>query len=341
MKINISQLLLATSLICSTLSVAAETTVLQFNRWVPSSHFIQPEVLEAWADDVESATEGRVKIQFTASSLGPPARQFDLIRSSIADIVWSPTGYLPGRFPASEIAEIPFVGDNAEAISVAYWRTYNKHLVKSGEFDGVKLLSLHVQPPGEIHTNKVPLNSLANLKGLKLRVSTPSSGAVAKAVHAVGMSGPSTQVYELLSRGIVDGNFSTADGIPMFNLQNYIHHRMVVDGGFFNAGFFLAMSERAWNKLDAVDQNIIEKLSGEAFAIRAGKMWDKQARDASVELEKQGMTTTKLTGDELAELKSSLSNIDETWIAEVSKKGVDGASALQMFRKEAADYLSK
>src|SRR5690606_4330659 len=110
--------------------------------WVPPTHHFQTEIMEPWAKEVERATSSRVKIEFTSAALGPPNRQFDLALNGVADITTSNHGYTAGRFPLTQMVELPFVGDQAEALSVAYWRVHEKYLAEADEHRGVKLLTV-------------------------------------------------------------------------------------------------------------------------------------------------------------------------------------------------------
>ena len=319
-------------------SGAQAQTTLQFNRWLPPGHFLQTGVLEEWAKDVEKATEGRVKIQVTASSLGPPPRQYDLVRQGVAGIAWGVPGYTPGRFLTTEGVELPFLGNSAEAMSVAFWRTYKKHFEQAGEFKDVKLLTLHTHTPGELFSNTKPLKTLDNIKGMKIRIINPATAEMTEALGGVAVSAPSSKAYELLSKGVVDATFLTADAVPQFKLMDYVNHQMEVEGGFFNAAFFLVMNKKVWDGLSKADQAAIEKLSGETLAARAGRAWDNQRAIGQKELEAKGVTTVEVTGAELEALKKKVAEVEQNWIEAVSKKGVDGKAALEMIRTEAAHY---
>lgn len=317
---------------------AQAETVLQFNRWLPPGHFIQKDLLKAWAADVEEVTDGRVKVEITASSLGPPPRQFDLVRQGVADIVWAPQGYTPDRFLTSQGIELPFLGDSAEALSVAYWKAYKKHFKAAGEYEGIKLLALHTHPPGQIYTSERPLKTLDDLEGVKLRVPNPATAQVAEAFGAAAVTAPSSKVYELLSRGVVDGTFLTNDAVPQFKITEFIDYRMAVENGFFNAAFMLAMNEGAWDEISDVDRKAIEGISGRAFAKRAGALWDAEAERGTATLEAAGVSTTRVTGEMLETLHAELAHIEENWIEAVGKVGVDGAAALKTIRRTADNY---
>lgn len=64
-------------------------------------------------------------------------------------MVWTLPGYTPGRFPRTEVFELPFMVPSAEAGSQALWAFYEKHLRE--EYADVHPLVLHVHAPGTLH----------------------------------------------------------------------------------------------------------------------------------------------------------------------------------------------
>ena len=86
------------------------------------------------------------------------------------------------------------------------------------------------------------------------------------------------------------------------------------------------------------DQDAVESVSGESFAREAGRIWDDQDRMANEEFAKTGMKISTASPAMNKELHERLKNIDEIWIKEANAKGVDGRAALEMFRREVANY---
>src|SRR3546814_2083503 len=84
--------------------------------------------MEPWAQKVEEATNGRVKINILPKPIASPGATFDAIKNGVADIGYSVHGYMPGRFTLTKIVELPFIGNSSEAISVAYWRVHEQYL---------------------------------------------------------------------------------------------------------------------------------------------------------------------------------------------------------------------
>ena len=53
-------------------SAAAQDVQLRYNRWLPATHDIDNKVFKPWFEEIAKATGGRVKIEFTTSSLEDP-----------------------------------------------------------------------------------------------------------------------------------------------------------------------------------------------------------------------------------------------------------------------------
>ena len=121
---------------------------------------------------------------------------------------------------------------------------------------------------------KKPIKSLAEFKGQKIRTGGGIAEAVANALGASAFVKPAPESYELLNSGVADGVFFPFESIVSFKLDKVIGQATVFPGGLYSSAFGFFMNEDKWNKLSKQDQDIIEKMSGEAAARRNGKSWD-------------------------------------------------------------------
>ena len=69
-------------------------------------------MLAPWVKKVEADFQGKIKIDiFPSMQLGgTPPQLYDQARDGVVDIVWTLPGSTPGRFPTSEVIELPFIG---------------------------------------------------------------------------------------------------------------------------------------------------------------------------------------------------------------------------------------
>ena len=122
-----------------------------------------------WMEKVEKDSGGRIKFEaYPAMQLGgTPVQLYDQARDGVVDIVWTLPGNTAGRFPRIEVFELPFMMNNAEATSKAYWEYFQTQC--PDEFKETQVLALHVHGPGMFHTATKQVKSAADLKGMKVR----------------------------------------------------------------------------------------------------------------------------------------------------------------------------
>lgn len=318
-------------------SAASAQTTLRYNNWLPPTHFFHKDGMLGYFAMIEKATEGRVKIDVTAQSLGAPPRQMQLAVDGIADMTWGVHSYTPGTYPLAEMVELPFIGHGSDKDSVAYWRVYKAMFEKTGMHPaGVHTLAVHVHPPGHIYNNKRPIKSVADFQGLKIRAANATTTALFQKFGATPISLPATQSRDALSKGVADGTMFTSEAILNFNIQDFIKHATIVPGGLYSQSFFVVINKKKWDALPEKDRAAIDKVSGEALAKHLGTRWQREEDTGLERLTKLGVTVTKVEGDLLAKMREALAPIEKEWIEKAKAKGVDGAAALKMFNDEAA-----
>jgi TRAP-type C4-dicarboxylate transport system substrate-binding protein len=320
------------------LSAGAQELQLRYNRWLPATHDIDNKVFKPWFDEVARVTGGRVKIEFTASSLGPLPRQFELAISGVADVTFGSESLTPGRFPLAEALELPFIGDSAEAVSVAYWRAYKAHFEKANPYAGTKLLALSGLAPYNVHNLRKPIAAIGDFAGLKIRAAGSLLNDAVKALGAVPVPAPVTELHDLYSKGVVDGGLSNDDQVRSFNLTKFVAYRTVIPGGISNYSTFVVVNARKWEAISAEDRAAIEKISGEALARSLGRILDASAKLGEEQMRAAGTKTIVADAALVAAIKERLAFLEERWIKKAAEKGVDGAAALKMLRDEAAAY---
>ena len=150
-------------------SALAQDVTLKLHQFLPAQANVPKLVLDVWADNVEASSGGSIKVdRFPSMQLGgKPPELMDQAINGVADIIWTVVGYTPGRYPSTEVFELPFMMKDARAASSAYWQMFEKHM-KDTEFKDVHILGTWVHGPGHLHTNK-PVETPADLKGLKIR----------------------------------------------------------------------------------------------------------------------------------------------------------------------------
>ena len=308
-------------------------TTLTMSSWVSPQHHLTSVVLQGWANEVEKATSGRVKLTMLPKHPSAPPGTFDAVRDGLVDVSYVTASYTPARHILPLMAELPGAGDTALVNSVAYSRIYWKHLHAVGEYKGVKLLGVFTHGPGQMFTKR-PVSTIADVQGLKIRTGGGIAEAVAKALGASAFVKPAPESYELLKSGVADGVFFPLESIISFKLDTVLEQATLFPGGMYSSAFGFFMNEDKWNKLPKQDQEAIDKISGEHIARLAGQSWDDADKRGFEALKKSGVKIVNANPELVAEVRKRSAPIVEDWIKQASAKGVDAAKILAEFRDE-------
>lgn len=334
MKRLISMVLGITAIALTMPNGAAAQTKLLFSTFFPPAHTLVADVFKPWAAAVKAESNGRVIIEFSPSSLAPPPKQLDMVQKGIADVTGHFSGVTPRRLSTMLISQIPGTVTTSKAMSVALWRTHNKHLAKANELKGTKLLSMFVFPAQMMFgTKDQPISSIADLKKAKIATTPGTSAKAFGAVTSGVVAGPAFRYFSLVSKGMVDAYVAvTPLDVIGFNLANYTKNATDM-GDLGTAGSFtLVLNQRKWNGLPAEDKKAVMRVSGENFSRRFAAL-DRKNKVIKAQLKKKGVAFGNLPGPFANDLRKAFAFVESDWIKTVAKRGVNGAAALQFYRE--------
>ena len=292
--------------------------------------------LEPWAREVAASSEGRVRVQvFPAMQLGGrPADLYGQARDGVVDLVWTLPGYSPGRFPLTEVFELPFVCGNAEATSQALTTFYRKWM--RDEYRDTHPLVFHATAPGQIHTADRPVRTVDDLAGLKARAASQTVAAMLEALGAVPVGMPVPQVYEALARGVVEGAMVPWTIMRPFRLHEVTRYHTEVDLGC--TPFVLTMNKARYDGLPADVRRLLDDSTGMQLAQRLGRIWqeDEEAgRDIALQ---RGHPVIALAEAERARWRAATAPVVGAWVAKVDAMGYDGRALLADARRLTAAH---
>ena len=325
--------LIALALALSLASPAVAQTTLTMSSWVSPQHHLTSVVLQGWANEVEKATNGRVKFTMLPKHPSAPPGTFDAVRDGLVDLSYVTASYTPSRHILPLMAELPGAGDTALVNSVAYSRIHWKYFQPVGEYKGVNLLGVFTHGPGQMFTKRT-VAGINDVQGLKIRTGGGIAEQVAKALGCAAFVKPAPESYELLKGGVADGVFFPLESIVSFKLETVLEQATLFPGGMYSSAFGFFMNEDKWNKIPKEDQAIIEKLSGEHIARLAGRSWDDADAKGLDALKKSGVKIVNADPAFVTEVQKRSAPLVEDWIKKASAKGIDAGKILAEFRAE-------
>lgn len=326
---------LAASLLALTTGAQAQT-VLTASSWVPPTHGLTVAQKE-WCETVQAKTSNRVRCNILPRAVTPAPGTFDAVKNGLVDVSFTVHGYTPGRFVLTQMAELPFLGDRAEPISVAFHRVASKHPEFAAEHQGVKVLAYFTHGPGIVFNTKKPITRVEDLSGLKFRVGGGMVNEISKALDMNVTLKPAPDSYELLSSGVMDGTLFPAESTDSFKIDKIIKHATTFPGGLYNTSFVFMMNQAKYDKLAPEDKKVVDELSGEYVARLFGKAWDRVDEIALSNMQKNGVKMTKADNAFISGVTVRVSKLERDWAQASSAKGLKNpSSVLSDFRSEIA-----
>jgi len=305
---------------------------LSYSIFFPETHK-NSKLSAEWAKEIEKQTNGRVKItMFYSGTLTPADKCYDGAEKGISDIGFSVLAYTRGKFPLTEVVDLPIGIRSGLAATKLINEYYNKF--KPKEFDGTKVMYLHGHGPGLIHTKKV-VNKLEDLKGMKIRC-TGLAAKIASQLGATPVAMPMGETYDALSRGVVDGSMAPYEALFGFRWGEVVKFTTEDWGASYTSGMFVVMNKDKWNALPPDIQKIIEKINGQ-WIEKQGKTWDeidKEGRDYTLKL---GNKITALSKEENDKWARAVKPLLDEYVNNMKARNLPGEEAL----KFCVDQLKK
>ena len=312
-------------------SALAQEVTLKMHQFLPAQANVPKLVLDVWAANVEKDSGGRIKVDhFPSMQLGgKPPELMDQAINGVADIIWTVVGYTPGRYPSTEVFELPFMMTDARAASSAYWQMFEKHM-KDTEFKDVHILGTWVHGPGMIHTND-PVESPADLKGLKIRGGSRLVNQLLELAGATPVGMPVPAVPEGLSKGVIDGTTIPWEVTAALKVPELVENHTEFEGpALYTLTFVLAMNKAKYESLPDDLKAVIDKNSGLEFSIFAGGTMadaDGPAREAAVD---NGNNIIQVS--DTSEWRDVVQPIYASWVNDMKGRGIDGQALIDEAR---------
>jgi TRAP-type C4-dicarboxylate transport system substrate-binding protein len=342
MKTSLRSILAAALIVgAAPLAHAADVT-LRFHQFLPPQATIPAKAITPWAQKVEKESGGRIKVQqFPSMQLGgKPPELYDQAKNGVADIVWTVLGYTPGRFPKTEVFELPFSSGLAEPASRAFQEFVEKHAMD--EFKDVKVIAVHVHGPGLIHS-KDPITRLEDMKGMKVRGGSRVINIMLEQLGATPVGMPVPAVGEALSKGVISATTIPWEVTPALKVQQIVknHTGFAGDQGLYTQTFVVAMNKGTYDKLPADLKKVIDANSGIETAALFGRAMDEGDKVGLSLAQKAGNKIHMLDAAETQTWRRTASGVRAVWYKEVGSKGIDGPKLAEEAEALIAKYSKK
>jgi TRAP-type C4-dicarboxylate transport system substrate-binding protein len=291
---------------------------MRFSNFLPVTYSSTP-VVGQFCEEIKKRTNGRVDISYyPGGTLTTAPKVYDGIVHQVSDIGLSHIGYTRGRFPLTEMLDLPVGMPSGFVASHVKHDFYKKFQPK--EWKDVHLLFLWSPGPQILAMTKKPFKQMEDLKGLRIR----GTGRIAdtiKSMGAVPVALEMADVYDAAQRGLIDGIIEVMETWKGFRLGDVIKYGAFTQNG---AGlvytFYVAMNKGRWDALPDDVKKVFTEVSEE---------WVDKLGVKTLEADFQGIDYFKQRGgqmiavseEEIAKMKEAVSPVVENYLKDMEDRG--------------------
>jgi TRAP-type transport system periplasmic protein len=312
-------------------ALAQQAVTLKFHTFMSPQSNVWLGMHKPWMEKVEKESGGRIKFEaYPAMQLGgTPVQLYDQARDGVVDVVWTLPGNTAGRFPRIEVFELPFMMNNAEATSKAYWEYFQTHC--PDEFKETHVLALQVHGPGMFHSATKQIRSPADLKGMKVRGPTRQVTKMLGSVGAIPVGMPLPQIPDALSKGTIDACVIPWEVVPSVKVHELTKFHSEFDNtgaALYTTTFVMTMNKARYDGLAPDLKKVIDNNSGLATSAWLGKTQQGNDVNGRKVTADRGNSIIQIGAAEREQFVKLSASIDDGWVSDMDKRGYKGAELL-------------
>jgi TRAP-type C4-dicarboxylate transport system substrate-binding protein len=323
MKTMLTRCLLAAAVAGVTAASAQAETTLRMAHFWPGASGINEAIFEAWAETIEEASGGDLTVEmFPSGTLAKPDAIYEAVANGIADIGATAQGYTAGRFPLSQIVELPGVATTATQGACVLQTLYDDGHLDS-EYEDTRPLFMFTTGPGGIHTIDTDVQRPEDLEGLRIRRPTAVAGQMLDNMGAEPVGMPAPDIYTSMQRGVIDGLSFPWEGLKGFRINELVNYHTEVP--FYTLIFVATMNQRAYDSLAPEQQAVINNNAGMKWAENAGEVFDRLDVEGKQEAADAGHTIREIDDPlDHPDWQKPLKDGIESYLTELEERGLPG-----------------
>lgn len=316
------------ALIAAVLSVG--TAAFAQTKWdlpaaYPATNF-HSENLVQFANDVDKASGGKLKITVHANaSLFKAPEIKRAVQGGQAQAGEILLANFQNEWQIFGTDGLPFLADSYDS-SMKLYSAQKPALEKKLGEQGLQLLYAVAWPPQGIYSKK-PINSAADLRGIKWRAYSPSTARIAELVGAQPVTVQAAEFSQALATGVVESTMTS--GATGVDSKLYEHLKYYYDTQAWLPKNAVIVNKAAFDALDAPTKQAVLKAAADA---------ETRGWTASRGVNTKTLETLKANGMQVlppsAALKADLKKVGDTMLKEwLDKAGPEGQAIVDTFRK--------
>lgn len=307
---NKLKMLAAGAALAFALPVQAETLI--FATASPPISPMANIVFEDWAQRINDDADGIVEIDIRHGfTMANPGNFYDRVKDGVVPISWGLLVTVGGRFPLTGLLNLPYLVDDAETSSVAFWRLYEEGYLDE-EYHDIVPLFLTTFPNSGVHLS-APIPSLDSLHNARVIVGGLTNSGSIQLLGGVPQSTNPADAYEAIQRGTADGRFVPWTAFPAFRMDEITSYHIEAPIGSSVGMVFI--NREIWNDLSEEAREVIMRHSGEEQSRILGRFFDEEnARTRADIAGRDGHEIVSPTEEQSAAWEERLTPVRAGWV---------------------------
>ena len=282
--------------------------------------------MEKFAEIVAAKSGGKIKVNiFPGGTLGSDQANVSALQGGTLEMASMNSGIFASQVKEFAIFDFPFMFSNTKEADAVMDSAFGKGLHQKLEEKGLVGLAYYELGFRNITNGKRPINTLADLEGLKLRViPNPINVDWVKALGANPTPLPFPELYAALEQKAVDGQenpVATINSAKLYEVQKH----MVLSNHQYNPQS-VVISKKFWEKLTPAEQKILQDAATESAKYQRAQSRD-QAAGILENLKKNGMQVTQLSAADMDKLRDKMRPVTAKYAVNVGQDVVKEAQA--------------
>lgn len=303
--------------------------------WVGPKHPVNSHGYQPFIERIEKRSNGELSFRlFMGSSLLGPKAVLTGVRDGVADVAMYALTYFPAEFPHfAMLADAPVIGDHATIVGAAVTEYVLMHCPDCrAELDPYMVYLGSFSTSAYVLVNrKGKIASVADMQGKKVRVSTGLHSRWLERVGAVSVNIPSSDMYDALSRGVIDIAIYAPGGLTSHGLADVAKDITLHRLGTFPVGVLMGFNRQFWESLSPAHRKLILEETPQAM-VEATMGYEKIDEEAIQIASSKGVTMHEPSAELKADLRDFLRTELTVAAKEVEEKG-KVKNALQKMEK--------
>ncbi|SCB60392.1 tripartite ATP-independent transporter solute receptor, DctP family [Rhizobium aethiopicum] len=306
-------------------SAASAQTVLKSSDTHPDG-YPTVEGVKYFGELVKERTQGRYSVEvYHSAQLGEEKDTIEQVRSGVIELNRVSMAPFNGTVKESIVPALPYIFRSEEHMHKVMDGAVGDQIKKAFEPAGLVVLAFYDAGARSFYNKTKPINSVADMKGLKFRVI--QSDIFVDMVAALGANAtpmPYGEVYSGIETGVIDGaenNFPSYDTAKHAEVaKNYALDEHTILPEVF------VMNKAAFDKLTPEDQELFKQAAKDSVA-KQRELWAAKVAESRANVEKLG---AQITTPEKQGFIDAMAPVYEKHVKDdVLKKMVEDVKAVQ------------